>query len=375
MPSRAKTIDLYKHEGLSGSQQGNSRLNMQEILAKKTSLKSYPRRIVLELTNDCELNCIMCGRRYADFKKTYFNTAWLDKLTDALKYAEEVSFIGWGEATMHPQFSEILGFIESFPVKKYLLTNGCKTDLIQRTVFDKAIDLLAVSLDGSLAATNNSIRRGSDFNKIITMLREITAEKKKGRVQRPYINLVMTLMRSNLHEFTGMIELAGNIGVEEVKAVYLTAFANGLLSQSLFQHQDEVRKVFQEAITLADSLGVKLVLPHIQGEDPADMMYHKECYMGWRDFFLGSDGYVRPCMSTCYKLLDFNNISNFEDMWNCKEFIDFRRNVNNPDLMIKECKRCYQSSHANWNRKEAFLQLDQPFSPEWGKIEGGGGRD
>ncbi|MDA0047543.1 hypothetical protein [Brachyspira hyodysenteriae] len=41
-------------------------------------------------------------------------------------------------------------------------------------------------------------------------------------------------------------------------------------------------------------------------------------------------------------------------MWNGKEFQEFRKNVNDQDNMCDECKRCFQSSHANWNNELSF---------------------
>jgi len=35
--------------------------------------------------------------------------------------------------------------------------------------------------------------------------------------------------------------------------------------------------------------------------------------------------------------------------------------------MGEECKRCYQSSHANWNNKSAFIQVNEEFAPTWVK--------
>ena len=59
---RAKTIGLFKYEGLAEIQRKNSEENLDGIQTGSLRLNSYPRRLVLELTNACNLNCIMCGR-------------------------------------------------------------------------------------------------------------------------------------------------------------------------------------------------------------------------------------------------------------------------------------------------------------------------
>ncbi|MDR0747700.1 MAG: SPASM domain-containing protein, partial [Helicobacteraceae bacterium] len=83
------------------------------------------------------------------------------------------------------------------------------------------------------------------------------------------------------------------------------------------------------------------------------------------DFFLGSDGFVRPCMSTPIKLFHIDKYDNFEAMWNSEEIKCFRSLVNNEEKMPDSCRYCYQSSFANWNKRSSWFQTGLNFSPEW----------
>ena len=130
--------------------------------------------------------------------------------------------------------------------------------------------------------------------------------------------------------------------------------------------EDElVHEVFEKAIEVGEELGVVLKLPHYVGEDVAEDRFHKDCFVSWRDFFLGSDGFVRPCMSTPVQFFQFDKDKPFMDIWNAPEYVNYRKIVNNQKEMDGPCKRCYQSSHCNWNRKESFIQVGEAFSPEW----------
>ena len=55
------------------------------------------------------------------------------------------------------------------------------------------------------------------------------------------------------------------------------------------------------------------------------------------------------------------------DMWNDPAYQNYRAIVNDKNRMEDACRRCYQSSHCNWNRKESFIQVGEEFSPEWEK--------
>jgi len=362
---RAKTIDLFKYDGLTESQRQNSEKNLAEIRNKSLKLNSYPRRLVLELTNACNLNCIMCGRDEGDFSYNYFDLRCIEKLEHILEYVEEVTLFGWGEPTIHPRFKEILEFFDRYPVKKYFVTNGTTLRKIKDYLFNYRVDIMAVSLDGATAETNDKIRINSNFDQIISSLKAIVQRKNKESVSFPYVNFVVTLMKSNLNELPDIVDLASDIGIEEVKAVYLTAFSKKLENELLWDCTDNVKKVFSETIERGSKLGIKVKLPYIQGEDIAGDKLHKDCFVGWRDFFVGSDGYVRPCQSNSRKMFHISKYDSFEESWNSSEFINFRSVVNDPEKMLEGCKRCYQSSHANWNRKTSFLQIGQKFAPEW----------
>jgi radical SAM protein with 4Fe4S-binding SPASM domain len=174
-------------------------------------------------------------------------------------------------------------------------------------------------------------------------------------------------MKSNIHELPDLVRLAADIGIEEVKVVYLTIFEESLLCESLWGEEKMIRQYFEEAIQVGEELGIILKLPHYIGEDEAGDKLHKVCFVSWRDFFLGSDGFVRPCMSTPVKYFEYDRTRDFMEIWNTPEYQKYRTIVNDNQNMDEPCTRCYQSSHCNWNLKESFIQTGKSFSPDWEK--------
>ncbi len=362
---RAKTKNLFSGKELTAKQNENSKKNIEELESGKTVLTSYPRRLVFELTNACNLNCIMCGRNAADFKPTVFDMDVFRSFEPLMDTVEEVTLMGWGEPTIHPNFIEMLETINKHDARKYFCTNGMNLKKIKDAVFDCKVDVFAVSLDGATDETNSRIRRGSKIDVITEDLKEIVRIKKERGLQYPWINFVFCAMRSNLHELPDLVRLAAEIGIEEVKVVYLTVFGEDLMNESLWGCENEIRTVFDEAIAVGEELGIVLKLPHIPGADIAESKLHKDCFVAWRDFFLGSDGFVRPCMSTPVQFFQYDKNKDFMDIWNSPEYQKYRAEVNLTDKMDEPCKRCYQSSHCNWNKKESFIQVGEQFSPEW----------
>jgi radical SAM protein with 4Fe4S-binding SPASM domain len=360
-----KTEKLFRTP-LNDVRQKNSELNHLECQAGKAVSKSYPRRVVFELTNRCNYRCIMCGREAADFKTYELPLHTIKQLEDCYPHVEEVTLHGWGEGTLHSSFLEVLEYLNKYPyLRKYFVTNGSTLDKVRPGIFDYHVDLVAISLDGATAITNDNIRKGASFRKIIASLKRLVKEKKDLGLDYPYINFCFTAMRQNIHELPELITLAHDIGIPEVKVVYLTVFKENLLSESLMDKQNLVSRAFYEARNLADKFNINLKLPAIQGEDDGNGFRHKPCALPWRDLYIGSDGFIRPCQSSSSKLGHVSEYESFDMLWNSKQMQGFRHRVNDEWLMPKSCYNCYHSSCANWNLSHSYVQLNQHFAPTW----------
>lgn len=360
-----KTEKLFKTP-LSDSQQENTELNLQERTEGRTVLKSFPRRIVFELTNKCNFNCIMCGREAADFRTFDLPMQVIKSAEHFFSRTEEVTLHGWGEGTLHRQLPEILKYLNGFPrLRKYFVTNGSTLPRIMDHIFEHHVDLVAMSLDGAKAATNDSIRTGGSLERELRSVRRLVEEKAARGLDYPYVNFVFTAMKRNISEVPDMVTLAAENGIPEVKVVYLTIFEEKLMDESLVDCQDAVREAFDEAKARARKLDINLKLPEVQGTGEAGLLAHKPCAFPWRDMYIGSDGYIRPCQSTPEKLANISDFKTLEEAWNCKGLQEYRKTVNDPATMPQGCRSCYHSTCANWNLRSSFLQLERKFAPEW----------
>ena len=210
---RAKTKTLFSGRELTEIQQKNTDLNIAELEQGKEILQSYPRRLVFELTNACNLNCVMCGRNAADFKPTMFDMDVFRSFEPLMDIVEEVTLMGWGEPTIHPDFNEMLKIISQHSARKYFCSNGMNLKKIKDAIFDYQVDVFAVSLDGATDETNSRIRRGSKIGQITDDLKDIVRMKKERGLKYPWINFVFCARRSNIVEHHVLVRLEAEIGI------------------------------------------------------------------------------------------------------------------------------------------------------------------
>ena len=365
MISRAKEKFIFPYKGLTSQQLKNTKKNISEMEKGHSILESYPRRIVIELTNACNMNCKMCGRNHKNFKIVNLSFDILHCLCQILDKSEEVTLMGWGEPTIYPDFLDVLSLIDKYPIKKYICTNGMKIKEINRVIFDYHIDLFAVSINGVKRETNDLVRVGSKVDDIFSGIQSIVDYKEKSKLEYPYISIVFCLSEGNLLDLYQLVDIARFLHINKIKIVYLTAFEKEQEKDTILSCISKVGEAFYFLEEQCDMYGIELELPYLPGEDPSRTARHHECTLPWRDLFIGSDGWIRPCMSTSDKLFKVDVHKSFMDVWNSIEFQMYRKNVNNEAKMPISCYYCYQASFCNWNMRHAFCQQGYNSVPEW----------
>lgn len=314
-----------------------------------------PKRIILELTNKCNLRCIMCAQNHVAFDKTFLNMGMVKKLSNFFESADEVTLFGYGEPLLNKEFPEILEFVSQYKnLKTYLLTNGTVLSKYAEMIVKKQLTYLSISIDGGTEDTYKKIRRGGNINNILNALQLIKDLKVQYDTKSPYLRFIFVAMKDNIGELPQLLDLAHEHGVNEIKVEYLVAHTPELVQQSLFYHR-ELLSYFKEAEQKAKVSNVTLTLPPLIGKDTVGDKLHRDCNAPFDTFFLSSNGDVRACMISNEI---FGNINNdmAEDIWHGDKMADFRDRIlssNQP----KDCRTCWQASHLNVNREEAHVKL------------------
>jgi MoaA/NifB/PqqE/SkfB family radical SAM enzyme len=133
-----------------------------------------PRRLVVELTNICNLHCSYCLRDEDALYHTRANFFPIDLLRRILKESRETHgvthlMITGGEPTLHPQFDQVLDAAAEVDIKTSFITNGWHFDRVWPTLraHGKTVTHVAFSLDGATRETHDHWRGEGSFLRLV----------------------------------------------------------------------------------------------------------------------------------------------------------------------------------------------------------------
>jgi len=302
---------------------------------------AFPKKILLELTNNCNLNCIMCGIGKNGYDSS--RNLSLDLLYSlSEKIFPEVDLIrlnGLGESTIIPNFLEYLSIISELPAQLEIVTNLTHTN---NKIWEKLIKCntnFLISCDSSSASLFESIRRGANFKNFIANLGYIgknISDPLQGQI-------IFTLMECNIREISNVVKLAANMGLGGVIVNVIKTNSNK--NNWMLQNYEEIIKEFQNAYQLAESNNLILKLPdHMEhlpiNKNISNPSCQFHCNNPWEEVYIRYNGDLTVCnMLNPYIYGNCQNYS-FEKIWNGLN-AELFRNFVNTIYRHYYCKDCY----------------------------------
>lgn len=315
---------------------------------------SFPRRLTLEVTNACNLRCLMCARSFSKFKTAHMSREIFERCRQFFPFVQEVALFGWGEPTIHPDFGRMLEAVWEAGKETYFTTNGLNLDKYAKMIVGGNQPFLNISLDGATPATYNRIRVGSDFKKVITNIRAIGWYKNLTGSDTPRLRFTFVAMKDNIDELPLLADLAADLGVEAIKVVYLNAYSPIMEKQVMWYYPELVKENLVLLEAKAKMYGLKLYLPpKIDPKKKERISQHRACDVPWKEMFVDSRGKVRLCVISTEVLGDVRH-DDLGELWNGQRYAQIRTWVNSASP-LGECARCHQCYRVNVNAKEAHL--------------------
>lgn len=299
-----------------------------------------PREVILELSHNCNLSCIMCGFTKERNRPEYFmKPETLDRVFSAFETPPEVVRLnGRGESTIHPKFEEILERIrQAWPTTKlHIFTNLTHPRTERYELLKTAGAQVFISLDSPDAEELNTIRRGAKWPIIERNLAIFNDQE-----PRPFF--VFTLQEPNLHRIRDIAELAAIHRVGLIYNVIRSDLPNHRLLNHVITQLPKLRKAFTEAKALLETKGLQCLVPdQIQGVDigierpqPTNGR-RSECPALRNETCIQFDGHISPCNMFHPAILGHVNDGRIDEILSGEKATEFRATHKTSNY----CKNC-----------------------------------
>jgi radical SAM protein with 4Fe4S-binding SPASM domain len=353
----------------------------RQALARE-SIRTYlgirPFNLEMDITNQCNLRCLMC---YFSDPKIYKRKREDISVEDFARIAKQVfplcqrvSLSIATEPLLHQQFDELLAITRRYEVPLvYMNTNGV---LLNEKRIDRIIrsgmHQISISIDAATKQTYERIRVGSDFDRLLSNIRALNEAKRLVGSRHPHLNFNFVLMRSNVHELPALIQLAHRLGVRSVAATHVVPYENtNTKEESLEGHKELCDRMLDEARALAKGYRIGANLPEKFGApnraslrqigqkvfslNLADRDVHGCCQFPWHFIAIDCDGRVHPCgwwYSPEQPMGDIKTES-FEAIWNNERYRALRAEHLSGALRAT-CRTCPAAGMGRVTEKAAF---------------------
>ncbi len=255
----------------------------------------------IEVTSRCNALCSYCPR-------TVYHKQWKDRsmpmetfkaLLPALQKTDLAYLQGWGEPLLHKDFPEMVRLAKESGCTVGVTTNGIllRESLLEKLI-ESGLDILAFSLAGTTAATNDPVRAGAPFEKVMQKLDLVRQVKERGGHNSPIVHIAYMLLRSGLDDLEGLPGLMQAKGVEQA-VVSVLDFEPGVeLSAEVLapENETELRELedrFSRLKSRAREMGLTIHTPvfGVHGQDGLVCAENVE-----HALFVSAQGDVSPCV-------------------------------------------------------------------------------
>lgn len=296
-----------------------------ENYAKRTNILSsdnpedwrmidFPVEIALELTNYCNLRCVMCPSPSLKRSRGYMEEAVFKKAVKDISREKGFLFLpqGFGESLLHKKYFDLIDFAFKLEIRPIIvLSNGMLLNETNVAGLLNLVDIIVVTIDGVTAKTYESIRVGGRLETVTHNIERFL--EMRGHNENPHLVLRIIRMQETEEEIGSFNDLWSNkIGKGDIIQIA--------------DYNDWTGKVTYR--------GVKKV--RIKRE-------RHPCRMLWKNLSVFHNGQVSPC---CYdaegKLIVGNTLNQgLKEIWNGSHL----RNIRNLHIAhqfekIPICSKC-----------------------------------
>jgi radical SAM protein with 4Fe4S-binding SPASM domain len=275
----------------------------------------------------------MCARKNlsTNRKNMWLTGEHFKSILDAIPTLKRVTLQGFGEPLLTPGLQELLDIGKGRKIRLVTFTNGSLLHIDRYADLAVQFDDLVVSFDSIDKTTFESIRIGSDFDKIKEGMRKIDQLRKQRENKFVFI-INFAASHLNYKDIPQLKEICLEAGIDSVIISELGNWytPNEAEYAGEVEFVNKTRRISEEIRRNSDvlaaslkPLGKKVFYVGHERRKPV-------CRWTFDNVFISADGYVTPCCARMNPdVINFGNIyeEKFADIWNNKAMRDFRRSM------------------------------------------------
>ncbi|MFC1711398.1 radical SAM/SPASM domain-containing protein [Patescibacteria group bacterium] len=275
---------------------------LKNYLKKQAYASHHPVKVGIEITNRCNLNCIMCSRNIMKRPEGDISLKLFKKIVDqTYKKADIYALYGLGEPLLNPHLFKMIDYCHKKGVPVTLSTNAV---LLNKNMAEKLIkhppDHLLFALDAHQEKTYQKIRGGKNLKQIQKNIRYYLKRRQK----------------KNPPTFATLLFVKQDLNQKEVKTF-----------QKYWQNKG-ISNIHIKPV--AEKINLK-----VGSSQP------RQCLSPWRHFIVTWQGEVHTCCLDTNGVFKLGNIKNqsFKSIWNGPAWQSLRLSFKT-DKLKPLCRSC-----------------------------------
>jgi MoaA/NifB/PqqE/SkfB family radical SAM enzyme len=281
---------------------------------------TLPLHLYLTVTERCNLRCSHCitdaPQRTQQGRARTMQPWLLDVLEPAFAAADYFAFVHGGESLVAPIFFDLLARIQRAragrPCDIHLLSNGMLlTSTTVSRLIDHGVTSLSISLDGGRAGSNDRLRIGADFDRILAHIEGALALRAQ-RSADLRIGVSTVLTSDNSDDLPAFAARLSQLGIDWLKVEEMCPI-NLISTQLLLDPRSAraratltaMRHAADPRMLLVDHLQSDFACPCIAADDEAarrfrnaddfaNRAHFRGCRADWEQACIDPDGTVHP---------------------------------------------------------------------------------
>jgi MoaA/NifB/PqqE/SkfB family radical SAM enzyme len=201
------------------------------------------RKVYVEPTNACNLNCRTCVRHAWDEPEGFMTWGTYKAVVAGLVAAASggtagtVVFMGLGEPLLHPRFLDMVLHAKRNGLRAEVTTNALLlTPDLAHGLLDAGLDQLVVSIDGASAEAFGRARSGASLERVIANVRGLHDRRGPNYGPGLRIGIEFVAMRSNIGELAGLNAVAAQLGASFIIVSNVLAYSPELIPETLYDY-------------------------------------------------------------------------------------------------------------------------------------------